>query len=194
MLFHILSSQKTIFSNDCDIQIHLRHSTGSTECLLLSSWPVITTLLFVSNTGTCAHEPQVFLHAKSLLCTPPLQFGDKNSHCHEITILCPKSIQTLHLQGQSALTLSLWETSFYCIYSSSSFAFLVTFLKVPSSSRPYKCFSTCLEHLAVVVFFYSNIMFMYMKPMNTKDYISNMVFTVLFWSHNKFFFSQFLSP
>ncbi|KAM7316306.1 hypothetical protein ACRRTK_024986 [Alexandromys fortis] len=35
MLFHLLSSQKTIFSNGCDIQMHLRHSTGSTECLLL---------------------------------------------------------------------------------------------------------------------------------------------------------------
>ena len=65
---------------------------------------------------------------------------------------------------------------------------LVTFLKVPSASRPCKCFSTCLEHLAVVLFFYSIIMFMYMKPMNTKDYISNMVSTVLFWFHNKFFF------
>ena len=56
---------------------------------------------------------------------------------------------------------------------------LVTFLKVPSASRPCKCFSTCLEHLAVVLFFYSIIMFMYRKPMNTKGYISNMVFTVL---------------
>lgn len=36
---------------------------------------------------------------------------------------------------------------------------LVTFLKVLSASRPCKCFSTCLEHLAVVLFFYSIIMF-----------------------------------
>ena len=56
---------------------------------------------------------------------------------------------------------------------------LVTFLKVLSASRPCKCFSTCLEHLDVVVFFYSIIMFMYMKPVNTKSYIPNTVFTVL---------------
>ena len=61
---------------------------------------------------------------------------------------------------------------------------LVTFLKVLSAGRPCKCFSTCLEHLAVVLFFYSIIMFMYMNPINTKGYIPNMFFTVLFWFNN----------
>ena len=68
--------------------------------------------------------------------------------------------------------------SFCYLICLSDMSILVTFLQVLSAGRPYKCFSTCLEHLAVVLFFYNIIMFRCWKPMNTKGYISNMVFTV----------------
>ena len=75
-----------------------------------------------------------------------------------------------------AILLLPWLKYLICLFN---LPILVTFLKVLSACRPCKCFSTCLEHLAVVLFFYSIIMFMYWKPMNTKSYISNMIFTVL---------------
>lgn len=145
----------------------------------------------ISNSGTCAHKPQGFFDAsKSLLDTLPLQVVDRNN-VMRLSLYGHQVFRKFTCKVLGVLMLACGDTSIsndfalvdailllpllkYLICHS-DMPILVTFLKVLSSGRTCKCFSTCLEHLDVVLFFYSIIIFMYMKPMNTKGYISNMV-------------------
>ncbi|KFP47956.1 Olfactory receptor 6Y1, partial [Cathartes aura] len=63
-------------------------------------------------------------------------------------------------------------TSYICI--------MFTVLKIPSSQRRQKAFSTCSSHLTVVIFFYSTTLFTYAHPKVMYNYSANKLVSVLY--------------
>ncbi|XP_004870176.1 olfactory receptor 13J1 [Heterocephalus glaber] len=198
MLIHLLSSQKTISFIGCAIQMCLSLSTGSTECLLLAimaydrylaicqplRYPVLMShrlcLLLV---GTA----WVFCFIKSVTETVIAMKLPFCGHCMVSHFTCEilallklacsdTSVSEAFLLLGAILLLPVPLTLICLSYS----LILANILRVPSATGHRKAFSTCSAHLAVVLLFYSTVIFMYMKPKSKEPHISDEVFTVLY--------------
>ncbi|XP_011746516.2 olfactory receptor 13J1 [Macaca nemestrina] len=198
MLVHLLSSRKTISFTGCAIQMCLSLSTGSTECLLLAIMAYDRYLAIcqplryrvLMNHRLCV----LLVGAAWVLCllksvtetviAMRLPFCGHHvvSHftCEILAVLkltCGNtSVSEVFLLVGSILLLPV-PLAFICL---SYLLILATILRVPSAAGCRKAFSTCSAHLAVVLLFYSTIIFMYMKPKSKEAHISDEVFTVLY--------------
>ncbi|XP_030047849.1 olfactory receptor 1-like [Microcaecilia unicolor] len=70
---------------------------------------------------------------------------------------------------------------------------ITTILKIKSTDRRWKTFSTCSSHLTVVTLFYGTLFFMYLRPSSSyslaKDRITSVVYNVLSPMFNPFIYS-----
>ncbi|KFO35381.1 olfactory receptor 13J1 [Fukomys damarensis] len=198
MLVHLLSPQKTISFIGCAIQMCLSLSTGSTECLLLAIMAYDRYLAIcqplrypmLMSHRLClllAGAAWVFCLIKSVTETViamKLPFCGHHvvSHftCEILAVLklaCGDTSVSEDFLLVGAILLLPVPLALVCL----SYALiLTTILRVPSATGRHKAFSTCSAHLAVVLLFYSTVIFMYMKPKSKEAHISDEVFTVLY--------------
>ncbi|KAM6163674.1 olfactory receptor 1D2 [Rhynchocyon petersi] len=65
-------------------------------------------------------------------------------------------------------------------------------LRIPSTSKKYKAFSTCASHLAVVSLFYGTLCMVYLQPLKTysmKDSVATVMYAVVTPMMNPFIYS-----
>ncbi|XP_011794776.1 PREDICTED: olfactory receptor 13J1 [Colobus angolensis palliatus] len=198
MLVHLLSSRKAISFTGCAIQMCLSLSTGSTGCLLPA------TMAYDRYLAICqprryrllmSHRLCVLLAGAAwVLCllksvtetviAMRLPFCGHHvvSHfsCETLAVLklaCGNTlVSEVFLLAGSSLLLPV-PLAFICL---SYLLIPATILRVPSAAGRRKAFSTCSAHLAVILLFYSTIIFMYMNPKSKEAHISDEVFTVLY--------------
>ncbi|XP_003470912.1 olfactory receptor 13J1 [Cavia porcellus] len=198
MLVHLLSSQKTISFIGCAIQMCLSLSTGSTECLLLAimaydrylaicqplRYPVLMSHQLCLLLAGAAWVFCLIKSVSETVIAMKLPFCGHRvvSHftCEILAVLklaCgDTSVSEAFLLVGAVLLLPV-PLALICL---SYTLILVTILRVPSAAGRRKAFSTCSAHLAVVLLFYSTVIFMYMKPKSKEAHISDEVFTVLY--------------
>ncbi|XP_008051113.1 olfactory receptor 1D2, partial [Carlito syrichta] len=74
-----------------------------------------------------------------------------------------------------------------------SYAWIVrAILRIPSTSKKYKAFSTCASHLAVVSLFYGTLCMVYLQPLHTysmKDSVATVMYAVVTPMMNPFIYS-----
>uniref|UniRef100_A0A8C8YPJ0 Olfactory receptor n=1 Tax=Prolemur simus TaxID=1328070 RepID=A0A8C8YPJ0_PROSS len=198
MLVHLLSSRKTISFTGCAVQMCLSLATGSTECLLLAimaydrylaicqplRYPVLMSrrlcLLLVCGAWVLC----LLKSATETVIAMRLPFCGHRvvSHftCEILAVLklaCGDTSVSEDFLLVGAILLLPVPLTFICL---SYTLILATILRVPSAAGRRKAFSTCSAHLAVVLLFYSTVIFMYMKPKSKEAHISDKVFTVLY--------------
>ncbi|XP_045418787.1 olfactory receptor 13J1 [Lemur catta] len=198
MLVHLLSSRKTISFTGCAVQMCLSLATGSTECLLLAimaydrylaicqplRYPVLMSHQLCLLLAGGAWVLCLLKSATETVIAMRLPFCGHRvvSHftCEILAVLklacgATSVSETFLLVG--AILLLPVPLTFICL---SYTLILATILRVPSAAGRRKAFSTCSAHLAVVLLFYSTVIFMYMKPKSKEAHISEEVFTVLY--------------
>ncbi|XP_053434554.1 olfactory receptor 13J1 [Nycticebus coucang] len=198
MLVHLLSSWKTISFTACAIQMCLSLSTGSTECLLLAimaydrylaicqplRYPVLMSHRLCLLLAGAAWVLCLLKSVTETVIAMKLPFCGHRmvSHftCEILAVLklaCgDTSVSEAFLLAGAILLLPV-PLAFICL---SYTLILATILRVPSATGRRKAFSTCSAHLAVVLLFYSTVIFMYMKPKSKEAHISDEVFMVLY--------------
>ncbi|XP_043747368.1 olfactory receptor 13J1-like [Cervus elaphus] len=198
MLIHLLSAQKTISFVGCALQMCLSLSTGSTECLLLAimaydrylaicrplRYPMLMSRQLCCVLAGAAWVLCLFKSVTETVIAMRLPFCGHRvvSHftCEILAVLklacADTSISEVFLLVGAVLLLPV-PLAFICL---SYVLILATTLRVPSAAGRHKAFSTCSAHLAVVMLFYSTVIFMYMKPKSKEARVSDEVFTVLY--------------
>ncbi|XP_015268210.1 PREDICTED: olfactory receptor 2D3-like [Gekko japonicus] len=181
-LLNLLSGNRTISFIGCAIQMHLILTLGGTECVLLSAmaydrylaicrpllyaiamdrwhqlqlasfcWGLGILLATVNVSCTFRHPFCGPSHINHFVCELPavLKLACAETHITEKVVL---GTAALILLGPLAVIL----TSYGLI--------LFSILKMRTTTRRRKAFSTCASHLIVVTVFYGTVITMYMRP------------------------------
>ncbi|CAM9818439.1 unnamed protein product [Rangifer tarandus platyrhynchus] len=193
-----LTPQKTISFSACAIQMFLSFAMGATECVLLGMmafdryvaicnplrYPVLMSRRLCCLLAGAAWVLCLLKSVTETVIAMRLPFCGHQvvSHftCEILAVLklacADTSISEAFLLVGAILLLPV-PLAFICL---SYTLILATTLRVPSAAGRRKAFSTCSAHLAVVMLFYSTVIFMYMKPKSKEARVSDEVFTVLY--------------
>ncbi|CAI9159081.1 unnamed protein product [Rangifer tarandus platyrhynchus] len=193
-----LTPQKTISFSACAIQMFLSFSMAGTECVLLGMmafdryvaicnplrYPVLMSRRLCCLLAGAAWVLCLLKSVTETVIAMRLPFCGHQvvSHftCEILAVLklacADTSISEAFLLVGAILLLPV-PLAFICL---SYTLILATTLRVPSAAGRRKAFSTCSAHLAVVMLFYSTVIFMYMKPKSKEARVSDEVFTVLY--------------
>ncbi|XP_075459308.1 olfactory receptor 6N2-like [Ascaphus truei] len=186
MLINLLVPRKSISFNGCLLQTYFFHSLGASECYLLTvmaydrylaichplRYPAIMTTTMttwlVASCGLCGFLCPI----TEVILISKLPFCGSNE------------IQHIFCDFPPLLSLACTDTSINVLvdFAINSFIILVTFvfiivsyikiivavMKIRTSVGRIKAFSTCVSHLAVVLVFFTCIVFMYVRL--TKSY------------------------
>nr|XP_033818070.1 olfactory receptor 1019-like [Geotrypetes seraphini] len=211
MLHNLISDKKTISFSQCFTQLYFFMTFTSEECFLLSimaydryvaicnplhyitimNKKVCLSMLFVSLIISIMHS---MLH---ILLVYHLSFCKSHKIKHFFCDLTPllqlsctdTSINVLLLFTESSVLLMVP----LLIILISYIYIIKTILKMQSSGRRHKTFSTCSSHLTVVILFYGSIFFMYLRPSSSyslqNDKIASVMYNVLSPMLNPFIYS-----
>ncbi|XP_049752118.1 olfactory receptor 1L6-like [Elephas maximus indicus] len=184
MLVNLLSETKTISYVGCLVQIYFFMAFGNTDSYLLASM-AIDRLVAICNPF---HYDVVMNPRRCLLM---LLGSCTISHLHSLLwalLMSHLSFCTSHVikhffcDTQPVLKLSCSDTSssqivvmtetlavivtpFLCILF--SYTWIITaVLRIPSTARKWKAFSTCGSHLTVVALFYGSVIYVYFRPLS----------------------------
>ncbi|XP_069584913.1 olfactory receptor 5AR1-like [Ranitomeya imitator] len=182
ILKNTLSADKSVSLLECAIQMHFHLGFGSSECFLLAIMSYdrfaaicrplhYTTIMskkmcismaaatwissFIHSILEVTYTFQLsFCHSNHLnhfFCEVPpfFKIACSDTWLHEVTMFITAGII-------ASLTFLLILVSYVQIVS--------TILKINSSDRSYKTFSTCVSHIIVVTFYYGTIMILYLRP------------------------------
>nr|CAI9698384.1 unnamed protein product [Rangifer tarandus platyrhynchus] len=193
-----LTPQKTISFSACAIQMFLSFAMGATECVLLGMmafdryvaicnplrYPVLMSRRLCCLLAGAAWVLCLLKSVTETVIAMRLPFCGHQvvSHftCEILAVLklaCADTSISEAFMLVGAILLLPVPLAFICL---SYTLILATTLRVPLAAGRRKAFSTCSAHLAVVMLFYSTVIFMYMKPKSKEARVSDEVFTVLY--------------
>ncbi|KAM4652138.1 olfactory receptor 6N2-like [Discoglossus pictus] len=186
MLINLLLPRKSISFTGCLLQTYFFHSLGASECYLLTAmaydryiaichplhYPVIMTKKVTTCLVSTCFISGFLCPVTEVILISKLPFCDSNE------------IQHIFCDFPPLLSLACTDTSInvFVDFIINSFIILVTFLfimlsyvkiiiaimKIRTTVGRVKAFSTCVSHLAVVLVFFTCIIFMYVRL--TKSY------------------------
>nr|XP_033818372.1 olfactory receptor 1020-like [Geotrypetes seraphini] len=211
MLKILLSENKSISFAGCLTQLYFFISFAGTECFLLAAMAYDRYVAISSPLQyALVMSPRLCLYLVALsfaggflksllhtLMTLSLSFCDSNIINHffcDLTALYKLSCTDTSLnelmifvEGPFSLMAPFLIILFsYC-------CIIITVLKMSSSDRRHKAFSTCSSHLTVVTLLYGSIILMYVRPSSTyspeKDRIAALIYTVVTPMLNPFIYS-----
>ncbi|XP_077169484.1 olfactory receptor 6B9-like [Paroedura picta] len=182
MLEVFLDKNKMITYAGCITQLYIFITLGTAECFILAimaydrylaicnplRYPTLMNNKFCLQLAVCSWLGAVIINIPPLVSICRLPFCGPNEINHffcDVPPLLKLSCSNPHEAELSSFMVatSVIVTSFFLILVSYIYI-IITVLKIPSSSGRQKAFSTCGSHLAVVVIFYSTLMFMYVRP------------------------------
>nr|XP_033818186.1 olfactory receptor 1-like [Geotrypetes seraphini] len=201
LLSDLISDSKTISFSECIAQLYFFIVFACSECVLLSIMAydryvaVCKPLHYITimNKKVCLSMSVLcwiisFLHGLlHTLLARQLSFCKSNQIQHYfcdlaalLKLSCTDTfINELVIFAEASL---LGMVPFFIILIS-YIRIITTILKIKSTERRWKTFSTCSSHLTVVTFFYGTLFFMYMRPSSSyslaKDKITSVVYNVL---------------
>ncbi|KAM4663643.1 olfactory receptor 8U9-like [Discoglossus pictus] len=198
MLVNTLSKDRSISVLGCGLQMFISLSLGSAECLILA------VMAYDRYAAICNPLHYNSIMNKKLcigLAGASWAFCIMNAAFHVfITFQLPfcKSHHVNHFfcEIPPFLRLSCRDTWFneLLTYISAgiialcasvltiiSYIFIIsTILKIQSSQRRYKAFSTCSSHITVISVYYGTIMFMYLRPHSRNTSDTNKTVSILY--------------
>ncbi|XP_063145151.1 olfactory receptor 5AP2-like isoform X2 [Candoia aspera] len=201
MLVSLLTERKSIGFSACAAQMFVFVICGSTECLLLAvmafdryvaiCYPLRYSVIMSGKTCVWLVAISYFLGIFYAVLHTTLTFslsfcGSKviNHYYCDIPPLLKLSCSDIHTNE----TVVFAQVSINCVGTTvtillSYACILVTILKIRSTERARKAFSTCSSHLIVVSLFYGTIFYMYLRPSSTyaleQDKVASLFYTVV---------------
>ncbi|XP_069075160.1 olfactory receptor 1468-like [Pleurodeles waltl] len=211
MLKNMVSLKKTISFHACIAQLFFFLCFACTECILLAA------MAFDRYVAICNPLHYMMLMSRKV-CIFLVAFSWVLSSLHallhslmalRLSFCGHKKIHHFFCDMAPLLTLSCSDTTInklliyteggmpvaipFLIVMISYIRIISTILKIRSTHGRWKAFSTCSSHLTVVIFFYSTIAFMYLRPPSTYsidyDRIVSIVYTVVAPTLNPFIYS-----
>nr|XP_003224593.1 PREDICTED: olfactory receptor 6F1-like [Anolis carolinensis] len=184
MLESFLVGGSSITVTGCIAQLYLFFALGSTECFLLATmaydrylaicrplhYPALMTLQLTTWLVIAAWVGGFLAPLVPIVLISQLSFcGPREIHhffCDAGPLLrrsCGNTILSSTLVSVLA-SLVILST---CLLTMVSYTFIIsTILQIPSVTGRQKAFSTCGSHLAVVVIYYSTVIFIYVRPIS----------------------------
>ncbi|KAM9642877.1 LOW QUALITY PROTEIN: olfactory receptor 13C9-like [Trichechus inunguis] len=183
-------SERTISFSGCAVQMFLGLAMGTTECVLLGvmgfdryvsicnplRYPIIMSKNSYVPMATGSWFAGIVNSAVQTVFVVQLPFCRNNViNCFSCEILAAMKLACADISGNEftmlvVTTLLILMPLLLIVISYS--LFISSILKVHSSERRSKAFSTCSAHLTVIIF-YGTILFMYMKPKSKATLDSN---------------------
>ncbi|XP_034642620.1 olfactory receptor 5V1-like [Trachemys scripta elegans] len=198
LLIHLLSERSNISYMGCVLQLFFFFSFVGTECLLLAVMafdryvaicnPLHYTLII--NKSTCLQLSAASWVSGFLNSAIHTVFAFKLPFCGENRIdyffcdippLLELSCGDTNLNKLLIICIGLfiaW-TPFACILLSYTYI-ISTILKMPSSQRKRKAYSTCSSHLTVVLLYYGSCIFTYLRPSSSYSLGSTRLISLLY--------------
>nr|XP_033799950.1 olfactory receptor 2D3-like [Geotrypetes seraphini] len=201
MLVNFLSQKKTISFVGCAGQILASLFLGETECILLAvmAWDRYTAICnplhysVIMNKKACHH-----MAAGAWVCGLMISMVDVVFTFH-LPFCGPNIINHFFCEVPALLRLACTDTYVnevvifvVCVitlvvpFSLIIFTYvyiIATVVRIPSTTRQSRTFSTCASHLMVVMLFYGTAIFMYMRPRESyspeKDKMVSVFYTVI---------------
>ncbi|XP_008172623.1 olfactory receptor 5V1-like [Chrysemys picta bellii] len=198
LLIHLLSERSNISYMGCVLQLFFFFSFVGTECLLLA------VMAFDRYVAICNPLHYTLIINKSIclqLSAASWVSGFLNSAIHTVFAFklpfCGENrIDYFFCDIPPLLELSCGDTSlnklliifiglfiawtpFACILLSYTYI-ISTILKMPSSQRKRKAYSTCLSHLTVVLLYYGSCIFTYLRPSSSYSLGSTRLISLLY--------------
>ncbi|XP_063158248.1 olfactory receptor 6F1-like [Candoia aspera] len=184
MLESFLVGGSSITVAGCIVQLYIFFSLGSTECFLLATmaydrysaicnplhYPTLMTLHLTIWLVTAAWVGGFLAPLLPILLISQLSFcGPKEIHhffCDAGPLL-RRSCGNAFLSSTLVSVLASMVILSTCLLIMLSYIFIIsTILRIPSATGRQKAFSTCGSHLAVVVIYYSTVIFIYVRPIS----------------------------
>ncbi|XP_044841792.1 olfactory receptor 5A2-like [Mauremys mutica] len=182
MLVNFLSEQKTISIDSCLIQMFFFLASGTTEIFMLSAmaydryeaichplnyiqnmskWVCIQLACGAWTIGFTVAVVNTFLVLRVHFC----KLNKINHFCCEIPpvlhISCSDTLANEVVVLTSSVIVGLGSSSVIIV---SYILIIATILRIRSTERRHKAFSTCASHLTVVLLFYVTAFFKYLRP------------------------------
>ncbi|KAM9120718.1 olfactory receptor 5BS1-like [Pangshura tecta] len=182
MLVNFLSEQKTISIDNCLIQMFFFLASGTTEIFMLSAmaydryeaichplnyiqnmskWVCIQLACGAWTIGFTVAVVNTFLVLRLHFC----KFNKINHFCCEIPpvlhISCSDTLANEVVVLTCSVIVGLGSSSIIIV---SYILIISTILRIRSTERRHKAFSTCGSHLTVVLLFYVTAFFKYLRP------------------------------
>ncbi|XP_024073651.2 olfactory receptor 5V1-like [Terrapene carolina triunguis] len=198
LLIHLLSERSNISYMGCVLQLFFFFSFVGTECLLLA------VMAFDRYVAICNPLHYTLIINKSIclqLSAASWVSGFLNSAIHTVFAFklpfCGENrIDYFFCDIPPLLELSCGDTSlnklliifiglfiawtpFTCILLSYTYI-ISTILKMPSSQRKRKAYSTCSSHLTVVLLYYGSCIFTYLRPSSSYSLHSTRLISLLY--------------
>lgn len=198
MLVGFLLCPNTISFLGCMTQLYLFISLASTECVLLAAmaydrfvaicwplqYPVLMTTDFCIQLIVSSWVSGFTVSMIKVYFISHVAFCDNNVLNHFFCDVSP--ILNLACMDSSTaervdFALAIVILVFPLIATVISYALIIsTILHIPSAKGRRKAFSTCASHLAVVVIFYTAVIFMYVRPRAIASFNSNKLVSAIY--------------
>ncbi|XP_033024151.1 olfactory receptor 2G3-like [Lacerta agilis] len=182
MLAHLLSGNGAISFAHCAIQMYIALGMGGTECLLLAAMAydrylaICHPLLYTTAMGRWRQLQLALvcwmggflLGSINVACTFRLPFCGPNRINHffcELPVVLKLACADTHLTQAILFVASVLALLIPISVILTSYGLILSsVLRMRSTARRHKAFSTCASHLVVVTLFYGTVMSMYMIP------------------------------
>ncbi|KAL4668752.1 hypothetical protein H8957_010995 [Semnopithecus entellus] len=186
ILGSFLTPRKTISFSACAVQMFLSFAMGATECVLLSVMAfdryvaICNPLRYPVVMSKAAYVPMAVGSWAAGITNSVVQTslamrlpfcGDNviNHFTCEILAVLKLACADISINVISMVVANMIFLALPVLFIFVSYIFIIaTILRIPSTERRRKAFSTCSAHLTVVIVFYGTILFMYGKP-KSKD-------------------------
>ncbi|OCT68911.1 hypothetical protein XELAEV_18040219mg [Xenopus laevis] len=197
----LLTNDTGISFNQCILQLYVFLSLASTEFLSL------TAMAYDRYVAICNPLHYFILMSKKMCALLTIMcwlvgFLDPMAHTVFISRLnfcrsniinhfyCDVSVllnlscdNTYFIEFMSIIVGSVFGLPAFILTLSSYVCIVSTIMKIPSSQRRWKTFSTCVSHLTVVIIFYGTLLIVYMSPItyysSAKAKSLSLLYTVL---------------
>uniref|UniRef100_H9GH36 Olfactory receptor n=2 Tax=Anolis carolinensis TaxID=28377 RepID=H9GH36_ANOCA len=198
MLVHLVSEEKSITYTGCIVQLYFFISFVGTECVLLAAMAydrfvaichplkyatIMRKVLCLQLVGACWASGFLnsIVHTYMTFRLPFCGSNQLNYFFCDIPPLLLLSCGDTFLNEIILLVVGVfigW-VPFVCIVL--SYVYIIsTILKVRSSERRLKAFSTCTSHLTIVLLFYGSAIFNYVRPISTYSMEKDRLISVLY--------------
>ncbi|XP_023057238.1 olfactory receptor 13C7-like [Piliocolobus tephrosceles] len=186
ILDSFLTPRKTISLSACVVQMFFSFAMGATECVLLSMMAfdryvaICNPLRYPVVMSKAAYVPMAVGSWAAGITNSVVQTslamrlpfcGDNviNHFTCEILAVLKLACADISINVISMVVANMIFLALPVLFIFVSYIFIIaTILRIPSTERRRKAFSTCSAHLTVVIVFYGTILFMYGKP-KSKD-------------------------